>query len=363
VWGEGKGWTLDRDEVLEIGSDESDSTYHLMWVSDVERLDDGRLFVGNRGTDQLLLFDEEGRFVRAGGGPGEGPGEFSRVGEIFRCAGDTLVVEDTRRVHLFDGSGRFVRTENVVPDLQSRSIGVYGVKPDCSALLLQEMESVPDPPARAYRIPFTLFWARFAGGARDTVAAFPGWEMTRSSRTPLPFGAYPVWTAGGSDVYLARSEAFEVHVFRPGDRISDRVIRWRSPPRAVTAADRAAYAEFRARVLEDEPFMRDVLEPLDDFPAPEHRPAFLDLIVDDEGNLWAREYPVEIGGYPTNDQVDPSDPPDVWHVFDPEGRLLGPVEMPRGFELHGVHGGYAIGVAVDDLDVERVQLYPIDRDR
>lgn len=74
-------------------------------------------------------------------------------------------------------------------------------------------------------------------------------------------------------------------------------------------------------------------------------PVFTDLLVDDEGRIWAKRF-----------QVDPDAQP-CWLVFDREGRLTAQVDVPR-FDLHAVSGGALLGVARYEMDIEHVVRYP-----
>jgi hypothetical protein len=51
----------------------------------------------------------------------------------------------------------------------------------------------------------------------------------------------------------------------------------------------------------------------------------------------------------------------VHQVFDRDGLLIGRVEGPEGFEITDSGPDYILGVAKDDLDVERVRLYRLER--
>ena len=94
-------------------------------------------------------------------------------------------------------------------------------------------------------------------------------------------------------------------------------------------------------------------------------PAVEALQVDTEGNLWVREWS-------TTD----SDHPDQWSVFSPRGRWLGTLRAPgseRGNPIFCTTGGgflhapcwigkeFFLGVTRDDMDVESVVGYRIDR--
>ena len=53
----------------------------------------------------------------------------------------------------------------------------------------------------------------------------------------------------------------------------------------------------------------------------------------------------------------------LWTVFDPQGRVLGFVEMPFGAEVYEIGADYILGGTEDGLGVERVGLWPLDRVR
>ncbi len=87
-----------------------------------------------------------------------------------------------------------------------------------------------------------------------------------------------------------------------------RVIRTAGHPRAVTAADIARTSEQNRRAAQR-------------MWKSERFPAFSTFMVDPLGRLWMEDY------VPPNDRG-PNDP-NVWTVFDPMGRMIGRLDMPR----------------------------------
>ena len=53
----------------------------------------------------------------------------------------------------------------------------------------------------------------------------------------------------------------------------------------------------------------------------------------------------------------------LWTVFDPEGQALGFVETPDGLEIDEIGEDYILGWVEDELGVESVQLWPLERAR
>ena len=70
------------------------------------RLEDGTVVVADRGANELRLFDAAGGFIRSLGGPGEGPGEFQLLNEVW-TRGDTILVSDNiqSRISVFGRGG------------------------------------------------------------------------------------------------------------------------------------------------------------------------------------------------------------------------------------------------------------------
>ena len=82
-------------------------------------------------------------------------------------------------------------------------------------------------------------------------------------------------------------------------------------------------------------------------PIPETMPAYDDLAVDVEGNLWVSEFePL-------------SDGPQHWTVFDPDGRMLGEVALPQRLRVAEIGADYLLGISSDDLGVQHVRLYEL----
>lgn len=355
--GPDEAWRVEPDPVVDIGNDPADSTQHLFAVAGVRRLSDGRLAVGDAGLSQIRFFDAEGRFLHGVGRDGEGPGEFSGIRAVFRCGGDTLMVADRdRRLQVFTDTGAFVRTETVVPHLQDRPLGIEGVSSDCASVLARGLDVGPDS---NYRV--TLHWSDMRSATRDTVATFP-WLATFTlpdGPMALPYGAWAHWVTADRGVYVSGGKAPEVRAYDRGGRLT-RIVRWSERGQPITEADRLRFERRRERLLRENPTRADVPDP-DDFVYPERKPLVAGMLVDDEGNLWARPYPPDAPGFVHLMEPERGRPPEVWRVFDGEGRWLGRVEMPADLEVMDVHGGLVVGLWRDDLDVQHVRLHRIAR--
>ena len=87
----------------------------------------------------------------------------------------------------------------------------------------------------------------------------------------------------------------------------------------------------------------------EDMPLVEFFPAFEALHSDPLGYLWVQEYRF------------PGEDGNLWTVFDADGRVKGLVETPPDLDLFEIGEDYILGKTADEFDVERVQLWPLDR--
>jgi len=88
-----------------------DDDHHLNKPTDMAITPDGQVFVSDGyGNSRVVHFDENGRFVKAWGSAGTGPGQFNLVHGIVVDSKGRLYVADrsNARIQVFDQSGRFI---------------------------------------------------------------------------------------------------------------------------------------------------------------------------------------------------------------------------------------------------------------
>lgn len=368
AWSDSDRWTIDPNPIMSVGSVPFDSSRALFQVAGAVLLDDNRIVVANQGTRELLWFDSLGALRRVVGRGGEGPGEFMRLNDLWRCNGGKLVVNEGTRISTFDTTGRFLDSERVGPETGDRGVWrIEGINASCSSVLIRTR--LIDRTPRLGQVsapPTTLFWRDLSSGARDTVATIPsaqgfgkGWGGETITVT-LPWGEMPYWTSLDERVYIGSNKRFETRWFERDDGL--RVISlWGGDPRPVTEHDRSVFEGRRMALVAESPElpMDEAIPRLGEFTVPERYPIFSGLLVDGVGNLWIRAYPESIGGWPDGFTWDRHEEPESWWVFDPSGRWLGAVSAPRGIEVMRVKRRRVIGIWKDEYDVEQVHLFRI----
>lgn len=355
AWKDGEGWSVADEAVLDIGVVDGEAAYQLDGVRGVARLSDGRIVVADGGSLQVRFFSAEGRHLTSTGRQGGGPGEFERIGWLGVAAGDSVLVWDPEaaRLTVLGPDGRLARV--VSPGGLRASPQVAAAMGDGSLLVSPGFDptEILNQPQGEYSE--TAVWMRLplAGGAPREVSRRPGQERFFSTSESGMFTSQPVtfgrgvFVAGAPDGYYAgESERYQVE-HRGPDGALRRLIRRAHPPRPVTAADLDAHFSGlpAAPALSPQALRKE----FDRVPHRPTLPAFAQLLADGGGNLWVRD--------PQPRREDAR----AWSVFDTGGRWLGTVETPAGLDVKQIGTDWVLGTAKDELDVEHVRLYRIEK--
>lgn len=350
-------WEVAAGPEVEVGTLEGAPEYQLFQVSGATVLPDGTLVIANRGTHDLRFFDAQGGFLCSAGSQGDGPGEFQSLELVGRFGGDSLLTFDfqQRRASVFGRDCAFVRSFRIGegPDMRSpRPAGVLS-----SGVIVVRQGAIymaGEATTGADRTPVRLFLAGPGGAVNDSLGAFPGAEsfVLAEERMmlarPLTFGRGLSVSVAGETVAVGNNDAFSVRVY-DADGSLLHVVRQRRDPISVEAEDFARQRESLLAEIEDPGWRRRTEEMLEQMPRHETFPAYASIEVDQTGRLWIEEY------------RRPGDEQPVWQVFDQEGVLVARVRTPVGLRILDIGRDYVLGVARDDLDVERVRLYRLEK--
>lgn len=336
-------WEIGAQPSLSIGAVESGGADELFQVRDATRLADGRIVIANSGSSELRIFNADGSHAGTWGRRGEGPGEFPIRGPtaISPWPGDSIAASDEfgARLSLFDLNGNHGR--DVAFDIIRG--GVLDVLPD--GRIVSKGNRVFNREARdtADLIRLDTEWSVLDvdGTLHVSLGKFPAREVFVSAvmggEIPHPLMRRAVGAVWGNLVAVGVQNSYEIKAFA-ADGSLVRIVRRHWDPRTPTPAE---YDEFHARTR----FAR-----LPEQPPVDSYPAFEAIVADRAGYLWVREYRMFGEG------------PMVWTVFDSEGRIQGLVETPVGLEVFEIGEDYVLGLVEDELGVEYVQLWALDRE-
>ena len=352
------GWHIGTEPTVSIGELEGSEPYLLDRVGDALVLPDGRIVVANGGSDELRVFDASGIHVVTWGGRGEGPGEFTNLGQVHRWPGDSLLAlySQARRLTALDPEGNYGRDFALRRGRQFFS--VEDVLPG-GAILTSDFVRPMDRPVGFSRLQSVYRVRGAEGEMRSMLGSFPGAEIVgvRTARGVtgggLPFG-HRVWAfSWGDQVAVAQNDTYEIKAFDLDGTLT-RIVRRDHELVVPTSAHMDAYIERQVAATPEEERAgrrRELREYHRDRPMPETHPAYDAAMADLAGHLWVREYHLP------GEEV----PGPVWTVFDRDGRVLGFLETPAGLAIFEIGDDYILGLARDDLGVQSVQVWPLAR--
>ena len=348
------GWRIGPEPTASIGEVEGEEPYMLHGAFDATRLPDGRIVVANLGSNELRVFDAFGTHLASWGGRGEGPGEFMELTRVEPWPGDSILAWYSHgySVSVLDTDGNFARSFSLPragsdPGLWPRALAGRG---DGTILAMKASEAADT----------AIVEIRDGVGALSaSLGVHPSGEPILSDSGSrlrwVVYGRKLVTGLWGDLVVAAPTTRYEIRAFG-ADGAFARIVRRDHAPRTPTQADMDSYIEGQLRRWEDRPglpegFLEETRADLRSTPLAKTFPAFSSVKGDAAGHLWVREY-----DFPGEERPAP-----LWTVFDPAGRVLGFVETPKDLAILEIGEDYLLGNTRDDLGVERIQLWPLER--
>lgn len=363
IWGDEVHWRLSEDPAVQIGGATAAEEYQIYQAAGALKLPDGRILIANRGTHQLRYYDAHGRFLKAVGRQGGGPGEFGRLWSVMRFGSDSLLIWDpvNYRYAVLDLEGNFGRHFK----FQSDSLGSLffpGMDPvvfaDRSFLGMAGINwmSLPSGVVRE-----TAHYYRFSASGKlvAPVLAVPFQEMKRlhfdaerAVQAPVIFGKTTEMAALDSSFWVGTGDGYVLRLYAYDGRLLREARYTGFPPIRVTSEDLDFELSRRLEAMGDVSHMSAavtaaVRKNLESMPTPETLPPYRDLLVDRAGNLWVEAY------------LPPGKERAQWSVFDSASAMLGTVTLPPRLELLEVGEDYVLGLWHDELDVEIIQVYAL----
>ena len=350
-------WTIGAEPFLSIGSVYSGGADQLFQVADATRLADGRIVIANVGSNELRVFNADGSHSATWGGRGEGPGEFTSFSPtaVAVWPGDSIAAPNPwgAGLTLFDGDGNHGRDVSVHTTIRN----VVDLLPDGRILAYGRSGSQRDMGGSPGLVRSPSEWAILGsgGGLHASLGDYPEFEFqamlgsdgTVAGGRPHPFGRGTRGAVWGDLAAIGVQDSYEIKAFA-ADGSLVRIVRRDGDPGQPTRADQDAYWERMYADMPDDQRTRG-LSLVKDMPLVDSYPAFEEILGDRAGYLWVREYRA------------PGAKGALWTVFDPEGRVRGLVETPAGLGTFEIGEDYILGRKDDELGVEHVQLWALDR--
>lgn len=343
------GWQVSDSPAVRIGTAAGAAEYELFRASSGTILEDGTVVVVNGGTHELRYFDASGRFLRAIGGEGDGPGELRNPFRLLRAHGDSLLVVDFRGVSLFDRGGAFIRS-TPTPVVRPEAAFADG------SLIGSRFAPGQDPfvlGASRPEIALVRWWPET--GDTATAAIVPGDAVYRMPtgdgaivNYSQAFGARSSFATRGDELFRGDGTTFEIRV-HGADGALRRIYRRRADPIPVTPQDVAALEEELRSTARSERSRTLIERLLAEWTVPATQPHFDRILADARGYLWVRRYSFV------------PDSATSWSIFDPDGLWVGEVELPPRVDVWEIGADRILALERGEDDVEYVVVYSLRR--
>ena len=320
----------------------------LSWVTDLDVDSEGRIYVGDGTADGIVVLEPDLTYSRHIGRRGDGPGEFRSISSVQVFGADSVLVWDfqLRRGTVFDPASEVVRILTL-RDSPASPYWAAAMPDDYGYLVLftpTYYASGSDSQHPRQNVLRRIVKSPSIADS-DSLFAFPAgdalvWRAQDGRGGGAvevgshPFGISPfVAVVGQFNVAYATSRALQVTIIDleggEGSGFS-----YETTPVEVTRRQLNAAKERMSRRL------KKVLEE----GAPYVWPAVLGMVVDDRDRIWL--------GVRTGDRANVE-----WAAFTRDGSHVASILLPSAFALYAARDDQLVGVAEDELDVPRVQVY------
>jgi hypothetical protein len=314
-------------------------------VPDARLLPDSGAIVVDRQAKQLHVFDASGRFVRALGRDGDGPGELRDPIAVEVSDGRAFVWDwRQRRITAYDLDSDGVETYAVPAQANPRHH--FGRIPGGFMIgTLTGFSSTGSGQGEFWTTDLGIVTFDPSAGTVDTIHHVPDqittWVDQAQRQTGSPFFS-PRADLAASDgrLFWARGDS-AILVRMEGSGLD--TLRWHWPARRVADGDLEA---FRLDLLARRPeashpaLNRLFLE----LPVRETFPVVEELVPDLDGGIWVQTYTA------------PRDSTRTYLRLD-EGGVVCRAELPRGFTATEGGRDWLLGVSTDELQVARVERW------
>lgn len=350
AWSPGAAWRLSEEPVVRIGSMDGEGGDILHLINDARILADGRIAVVVSGSHEVRIFDPTGHLLGTVGREGEGPGEFSYPRAVFEAPGDSLLVAQHRRVSVFGPDLTYARL--FFPDEGAGMLpGLLPLDQFGDGSLLFRAMYQDDPERRGLGRNRIRMLRGYIDGSVESLGEFDDQTIVYGSNQAYLFGAWAWQAASDSTMWYGPGDVLEFREIGL-DGALKQLVRLDRPSRPVLPSDVDAFVEAQFGRLEGRPQASILRQRYEEPTHPDSFPAHFLMETDDAGNLWVQDY----RPWGSEDHMDR-----VWTVFDPEGRYLGDVTVPAGLRVFTIHADRLVGVWYNDLGVEFVHVYAIEK--
>lgn len=334
-------WRFER--VLGLGGkDRGPEAFYDVSRGKVDTDSSGNIYVLDTGAKRVVVFDNEGRYLRALGREGEGPGEIALPLGFSVLPDGTVLVDDLGKGRLvgFGPDGDALDSEERVQPGSRRVYwdgGFYSsiVAPDSTGMRHRFLAVAGND---------TTELAGLHAPVENRVVELPSCGMSFSG-IPSIFAPHIKWDAWRARAAVRVGNAYEIDVYQEGRHVG-RVRRAVSPKPATAELAERELGEAMTVMTSSGERRCDPAEVVEQRGFEGEMPAIRDLRVDPRGRIWVA-------------RAGPRPEPTPTDILGPDGSYVGTLSESAPYPIGFLPDGRALATETDDVDVTRLVVYEV----
>jgi len=303
----GAATKLVLEEIYTVGGGDSPEESFIEAVA-LDVLNNGTTYVLDMKDDRVKVFDAKGKFLRAFGKKGQGPGELNQPVGLVITPENEVLVEDVlnQRLTFFDLKGKFLRHLST-----AKSFGLAGIVMNGQGLIVARSMGLGD----AGKMSMDVKTYDRDLNPKVKLAAV---EFSVSPQTKInPFSAMTLLYAldGQGHMYFGGQKGYEIKVLSLDGKLLKTIGREYDPV-AISKEDKDEMLKLIPSIAGAQINIKDMIQ------FPETFPAYGDFVLAEEGRLLVQTYKkgrVKKEFY--------------WDVFDADGRFIAQVPIVHQIRL------------------------------
>ncbi len=325
------------------GADEGPEAFYTLWRSVVTTGRDGSIYVIDRPNHRVVAFDSVGGHRWSVGREGGGPGEFQWPFGVAVGADGTVEVMDigNRKIERIAADGEYLGSVSLGPE--GAIMQMERVDAGLAIELQQGMHEITDK----------LVIADGADTTELTSVTPAGTKLVEVPNCPIRIQQPPIfapeltWAAGWTSVVVNEGPEYVISLFDGARRVASyrRDVEPRQATAEIAAGEFPEGLRLRGGAIDCNVPAEDFAEARGYAPLV---PTIRELLVEPDGTIWVERDWTAPGEHPID-------------IIAPDGSYVGTLPSDVEYPVAFTSAGHAVVIETDDLDVQRLVIYRVER--
>ncbi len=325
------------------GADDGPEAFYSLWRRIVATGRDGSIYVVDRPNHRVVAFDSVGRHLWSVGREGGGPGEFRWPADVTVGPDGTVEVMDVvnRKIERIAADGEWLGSVSL--DFESGFMQFARVD---AGLVLQLRQGMPE-------LTDGLVLAHGADTTELAAVTPPGTKLVEIPNCPIRVQQPPIfapeltWAAGRVLVVVNEGPEYAISLFDGTRQVASyrRDVQPRQATAEIAAGEFPDGLRLRGGAVDCSVSAEDFAEARGYAPLV---PSIRELLVEPDGTIWVQRDWTVPGEHPID-------------VMAPDGAYLGTLPSEVEYPIAFTAAGHAVVIETDDLDVQRLVVYRVDK--